>query len=142
MHPSASGGHQLPKGESGPASCQVDNVHQDRITGQWGMTLGENKMMDRHFELCCFVIVRLNPFRLIWTIASQGYGMKDREVTLILGGKNGRRPGEPIPFWPGSAPSALGLVPTPPPNGGHPMPGHDSRSASYTVDDVYQDRIT
>ena len=38
-------------------------------------------------------------------------------------GRNGRRPGEPILAWPGSSTSALGLVPTPPANDGHPILG-------------------
>ena len=42
-------------------------------------------------------------------------------MTLVLE-RNGRRPGEPIPFGPGSTPSALGLVPTPLGNGGQPIP--------------------
>ena len=57
-------------------------------------------------------------------------------------GRNRRRPGEPIPCMPGSAPSALGLVPTPPTNDGHPILGGDSRPASDPLDDVYQPRIT
>ena len=35
-------------------------------------------------------------------------------------------------------PIVLGLVPTSPVNGGHPMPGGDSRSASYPADDFHQ----
>ena len=37
-------------------------------------------------------------------------------------GRNERRTGEPILVWPGSTSSALSLVPTPPANGGHPIP--------------------
>ena len=51
-------------------------------------------------------------------------------------GRNGRRPGEPRPFWPGSTPSALGLVPTPPANGGHSVPGGgggDTRPANISL---------
>ena len=53
-------------------------------------------------------------------------------------GRNGRCSGEPIPFWPRSpspSPSALGLIPTPPANGGHPVPGGDAGSANYPVDE-------
>ena len=60
----------------------------------------------------------------------------------VILGRNGRHPGEPIQFWPGSAPRTLGLVPTPSANGGHPILGSDSGSASYPVDDVHQARIT
>ena len=44
------------------------------------------------------------------------------------------------PFLPGSATSALGLVPAPPANGGSPNSGGggDSRSASYPVGDVHR----
>ena len=38
-------------------------------------------------------------------------------------GRNGRCPDEAIPFWPGSTPSALGMAPALPANGGHPIPG-------------------
>ena len=39
-------------------------------------------------------------------------------------------------------PPAHGLVRTPPVSGGHQLPGGDSGSASYPVDDVHQVRIT
>ena len=39
------------------------------------------------------------------------------------------------------APSALGLVRTPPANGGHPIPEGDKKSATYQVDDVHQARM-
>ena len=39
------------------------------------------------------------------------------------------------------SPSALGLVRTPTVSGGHPIPGGDTRSATYPVDDVHQARI-
>ena len=62
----------------------------------------------------------------------------------MLLGRNGLRPGEPIQFWPRSTPSALGLVPTPPANGGQSISGGggDSRSTSYPVDDVHKAWIT
>ena len=47
-------------------------------------------------------------------------------------GRNGHRPGEPMPFWPGSTPSALGLVLTPAANGGHPIPGGGIRDLLIT----------
>ena len=53
----------------------------------------------------------------------QGYGMQDKGGGGSGPGRNGRCPGEPIPFWPGSTTSALGLVPTQPANGGHPILG-------------------
>ena len=42
-------------------------------------------------------------------------------------GKNGRRPGESIPFWLGSTRSALVLVPTPSANSGQPIRGEARR---------------
>ena len=82
-----------------------------------------------------FVFVGLKPFRPVRATVELCEGVSGP-------GRNGRRPGEPIPFWPGSTPSALGLVPTPPANGGHPIPGAAVRSATYTVDDAHQARIT
>ena len=46
-------------------------------------------------------------------------------------GRNGRRPGESIPFWPVSTPIAHSLVPTLPANGGHRISGADT-SLSHT----------
>ena len=53
-------------------------------------------------------------------------------------GRNGRHSGEPIPFWLELTSSALGLITIPPANGGHPIPGADTRSVTYSVDDVHQ----
>ena len=38
--------------------------------------------------------------------------------------------------------NAHDLIRTPPASGGHPLPGGDSRSASFPVDDVHQARVT
>ena len=71
-----------------------------------------------------FVFVGLKLFRPIRAIAGQwdvGWGRGDGGP-----GSKGRRPGGPTPFspfWPGSTPGTLGLVPAPPANGNHPMPG-------------------
>ena len=86
----------------------------------------------------CFV--GLKPFRSAQTIArlwDVGWGGGDGDP-----GRNGRRPGETILVWPGSTPSAFGLVLTPPANGGHSIPGGDARSATYPVDGVHEARIT
>ena len=69
----------------------------------------------------------------LWDIGQEGDSGPER---------NGRRPGEPILFWPGSTPSSLGLVLTPPANGGQPVPGDDTRSATYSMEDVHQARNT
>ena len=87
------------------------------------------------FVLLCFVFVGLKPFWSAQTIAGLCGGGDSSP------GINGRRPCEPMPFWPGSTPSAFDLVLTPPANGGHPIPGDDSRSASYPVDDVQQGKM-
>ena len=68
--------------------------------------------------------------------------MYDRAVTVVLGEMDVARVNLYLPFWPRPAPSALGLVPTPPANAGHPIPGGDSRSASHRVGDVHQARMT
>ena len=49
-------------------------------------------------------------------------------------GRIGRCPGEPKPVWPGRTPSAHGLA-----SDGYPIPGEgdDSRSASFSVDEVH-----
>ena len=67
-----------------------------------------------------FVVVRLKSFRPAQTIA---WAMGCRIGGEINPGRNGRDPGEPIPFWPGSTSSVHGLVPTPPVRVGHPIPG-------------------
>ena len=55
---------------------------------------------------------------------------------------SGRHPGEPIPVRAGSVPKAHGLVRTTPASSGHLIPGCDTRSANYPVDDVSQAWIT
>ena len=86
-----------------------------------------------------FFPVGLKPFRStqasagLWDV---GYGGDSGT------GRNGRHPVEPMPFWPGSTSSALDLVPNLPANGGHPIPGGASRSASYPLDAVHQARMT
>ena len=47
-------------------------------------------------------------------------------------GRNGRHPGEPIPVRPGWAPSAHGLVRSPPASGGHPITGRVIRGRHLT----------
>ena len=69
-----------------------------------------------------------------------GYGMYDSGGSGSE--RNGRRLGEPIPLWPGSTPSVLGLVTTPSVNGGHSVAWGDSRSASKPINDVHQARMT
>ena len=64
-------------------------------------------------------------------------------MTLVLGEMDVARV-NPYRFDQGQPPSALGLVPTPPANDGHPFPGEgegDSSSATYPVDDVHQARL-
>ena len=56
--------------------------------------------------------------------------------------RNGRRLGERMPVRPVSTPSALDLVRTASASGGHPLPGGDSRSALFPVDDAHQARTT
>ena len=77
--------------------------------------------------LCLFCFLGLNPFRSSQTIAELWDVGKGGDIGS---GRNGRHPDEPMPFWPGSTPSALGLVPIPPANGGHPILGGDARSAT------------
>ena len=66
------------------------------------------------------------------------------DVGYDVPGRNGRHPGEAISFWTGSTPQCHhgGLVSILPANGGHPIPGGDSRFASYPMDDVHQARMT
>ena len=71
-------------------------------------------------EVGLFVLLDGSPFGLLRPL--QGNGMWDKGGGSGLG-RNGRCPGEPIPFWPVSTPSALGLVPIQPADGGHPIPG-------------------
>ena len=59
---------------------------------------------------------------------------------MILGGMDVARV---KPYWFGlGLTRALGLAPTPPANGGHPIPGRGAISATYPVDGVHQARIT
>ena len=53
-------------------------------------------------------------------------------MTVVLGEIDVAR-GEPILIWPVLTRSALGLVPTPPANGGHPIPVADANSVTYPV---------
>ena len=90
-----------------------------------------------------FVLLDGNPFGLLGPL--QGCDVRRGEgVTVVLGEMDVARV-NPIPFWSGSTPSALSLVPIPPANDGHASPGGgegDARSSIYPADDVHQDRIT